>query len=196
MKKVVFVDWWLVQAVRKYAFALFTVALFALLFLISVVYLLKQARVFSDQLIVQDVVRLADVFKSIDEHCKIVSFDYQKNNIDFLNVEKFSGSEIGSMNLMLPDRWKGPYMNNPAVQGRVYQVVRTRKGYFIVPGDGVRLSSGKIIGKDIVLNEAADISALSTSGNVLTYQDKPLAYPLVTSGYHPTTLSALPLDGY
>lgn len=130
-------------------------------------------------LIVKDLVTLQEVFKKIDEHCKIMGFDYQKNPINFLNVGTFKGSEVGPMNLTYPTQWQGPYLNeNLRVQGKEYQVVKTKKGLFITPGDGVQLPSGKVIGKDIVLDENADIHALMTDDKALHYNGTALAAPL------------------
>ena len=50
--------------------------------------------------------------------------------------------------------------------------MRTKKGYFITPGHGVKLPNGKIIGKTFILDENADINELISSG--LTYNGKPL----------------------
>ena len=42
-----------------------------------------------------EVVQLRDIFHRIHKTCQIIDFDNQKNSIDFLNVEKFAGSEVG-----------------------------------------------------------------------------------------------------
>lgn len=166
-----------------YKYALLSGGLFAILFLFALAQLLHQARTISDQLIVEDVQRLSQIFKTIDENCKIISFEHQKNYIDFLNVEKFVGSEVGAMNLMAPEKWKGPYLkDNPMVQDKLYQVVRTRNGYFVTPGDGVRLANGKVIGKDIVLDEHANIEALINDPQGLQYKGKSLAASIHIGG--------------
>jgi hypothetical protein len=111
---------------------------------------------------------LASAIKKIDEDCEILSFAHQKNYVDFLNVKAFSGSEVGALTVKYPKKWAGPYWNDvPTLQTFQYEIVRTRKGYFLVPGDGVKLANGKIIGKDIVLDEACDIPALMDRADAL-----------------------------
>ena len=130
----------------------------------------------SGNIISHDVVNLRDVFHKIHKDCAIIDFDDQKNSINFLNVAKFSGSEVGPMNLAHPEKWQGPYMQeNPTMYHIAYQVVSTKKGYFITPGDGVRLPNKKIVGKDIVLDKKADIEKMMTDPQALSYKDQPLA---------------------
>ena len=131
------------------------------------------------EMIGADVKKLAFIFERIHQTCVISSFDYQKNPINFLNVGNFISSEIGPMNLVHPDKWEGPYIeDNLNVQSIEYQVVKTKFGYFITPGEGVELPNGKIIGKDIILNEDADILKMMGSENYLRYGNMPLAAPI------------------
>ena len=60
--------------------------------------------------------------------------------------------------------------------------MHTKKGYFIVPGTGVRLSNGKVIGKDIVLDEDADIEQMAADDQALRYRGKKLAARVPTGG--------------
>lgn len=137
----------------------------------------------TNQLVVFDVQRLADTLNTINDQCGIISFDYPKNQINFLNVIDFKGSEIGTMNLAYPDKWQGPYLDdNPIIQGKYYIVAVTKKGHFVVPPDGVELSEGKIIGKDIVINEDTDVIALTKDPEGLQYNGKPLAAQIKVSG--------------
>jgi len=161
-------------------FQILTVALFVLLISIMGYRMFYQVRTGQDQIISKEVVQLVEIMKRIDKKCKIIDFDYQKNPINFLNVTKFVGSEVGSMNLTYPDQWEGPYMkDNPTIQEKEYQIVQTKKGYFITPGDGVRLSNGKVVGKDIILDENADIAAMMRDENALMFEGKALAAPLL-----------------
>lgn len=131
----------------------------------------------------QDIAKLAEIFKRIEKTCGISSFDAQTNPINFLNIKKdgFVGSEVGSMNLARPEKWQGPYLqDNLEIQEKEYEVVSTKKGYFIVPGKGVELPNGKIIGTDIILDENADIAAMMHDKDKLMFEGKPLAAPLVT----------------
>lgn len=156
-----------------------TVLLFILLVGVSLFQMFYDVKISSDIVIVQEVKELVEIFKRIDKKCKIIDFDYQKNPINFLNVQKFTGSEVGPMNLTYPKNWEGPYCeDNPVVQGKEYQIVRTKKGHFITPGEGVKLSNGKVIGKDIILDEDADITKMMTDEKFLNFEGKALAAPL------------------
>ncbi len=132
--------------------------------------------------IADDVQQLAAIFDTIHKECGIISFDYQQNPINFLNVAVFTSSEVGPMNLTYADKWRGPYVeDNLAVQGKEYMVVQTNQGYFITPGNGVKLPNGMVIGTDIILNEAADIQAMMRNPQKLLYKNRPLAAPLILS---------------
>ena len=64
-------------------------------------------------------------------------------------VKSFEGSEVGSLNLAYPKKWQGPYLgDNPTFQGKAYQIIRTKNGYFVTPGDGIMLPNGLVIGRD------------------------------------------------
>ena len=133
-------------------------------------------------LIAEDISKLSRIFERIDEQCEIIDFENQKNPINFLNVKKdgFAGSMVGPMNLAYPENWQGPYMvQHPTYGGIDYQIVRTDAGYFIAPGDGVTLPNGKVIGKDIMLDEKADIEKLMKDDQGLMYKGKAFAAPLM-----------------
>lgn len=135
----------------------------------------------SGVIIAQDVAQLAQIFERIDRTAGILSFDRTKNVIDFLNIKKggFVGSEVGALNLKHPDRWEGPYIDkNPTIQNQEYVVLVTKKGNFIVPADGVKLPSGRIIGKDLILDESSDITALMNDPQGLQFQGRALASPM------------------
>jgi len=160
-------------------FQILTIALFVLLISIMGYRMFYQVRTGQDQIISKEVVQLVEIMKRIDKKCKIIDFDSQKNPINFLNVTKFVGSEVGSMNLTYPDQWEGPYLkDNFTIQEKEYQIVQTKKGYFITPGDGVHLGNGKVVGKDIILDENADIAAMMRDKNALMFEGKALAAPL------------------
>lgn len=135
-----------------------------------------------ETVIVQDLQKLAETFKRIESSANIIGIKHQRNYIDFLNVKSFTGSEVGPLNLAHPQQWQGPYFqDNPTVQGQLYQIVRTKNGYFITPGDGVKLSNGAIIGKDIVLDENANIQALMLDPKKLFSEGNVVAVPLPVS---------------
>ena len=140
---------------------------------------LYRAKNDAGMMIVQEVVQLRDIFHRIHKTCVIIDFDEQKNPINFLNVEKFAGSEVGPMNLAHPEKWEGPYVkDNPTLYHIAYQVVSTKKGYFVTPGEGVTLPNKKVIGKDIIFDQKADIDAMMLNPEALLYKDRPLAVRL------------------
>lgn len=167
------------KAVKNFLIPIVAVVAFVIFLAISTADLWRQSKVNIGMIIAQDVVQLRDVFHKIHRDCMIIDFDDQKSSINFLNVGSFSGSEVGPMNLVHAKKWQGPYMkDNPTIQKIAYQVVTTKKGYFITPGDGVKLPNGKIVGKDIILDKKADIAALARDKNALLFNDYPLAVPL------------------
>jgi hypothetical protein len=132
-------------------------------------------------MIADHVQELSDIFAKIHKTCGIISFDYQKNPINFLTVKSFVGSEVGSMNLAHPKKWRGPYVAaDSQLQPDDYQIVRTTSGYFITPGEGSRLPNGSIVGKDILLHENAHILNMIQPGGGLHYNGKALAAPIST----------------
>lgn len=127
-------------------------------------------------MIAAEVVQLRDIFHRIHKTCGIIDFDAQKNPINFLNVAKFTGSEVGPMNLVHPEKWEGPYLqDNPTIYHSAYQVVSTKRGYYITPGDGVKLPNKKVVGKDIVLDQKANIDSMMVNPQELMYKGKALA---------------------
>jgi len=132
-----------------------------------------------DVIVSEDLAKMAQIFKRIEEKCNVTGLVGQKDNIDFLNVKSFVGKEIGPLTLAYPEKWEGPYTkDNPTIQGKFYQIVKTLKGYFIVPGDGVKLPNGKVIGKDIKIDESADLPAMLKDEQQLMYRGKSLGVQL------------------
>ena len=165
---------------RKYSWVSLGIAsFFGVLIIISLVNVFYRTKQKTGDVIAHDVVRLVEIFQRIHRTCTIIDFDYQKNRINFLNVERFVGSEVGPMNLEHPERWEGPYLSdNPTVQDQEYQIVRTKNGYFITPGEGVRLPNGAQIGTDIIFDEDADIAVMMADERTLRYKGIALAAPL------------------
>jgi hypothetical protein len=153
-----------------------TIAILLTLFGIVIFNFYYQTREYSSGLITKDLGFLQTIFKQIDDKCRIVSFDHTKNSINFLNVGCFEGFEVGPIKLAYPKQWQGPYVEkNPSLQGVEYQIVRTKSGYFIVPGDGVILPNGKVMGKDIKIDENSDIQAMMQDEKALMHKNRPLA---------------------
>lgn len=136
-------------------------------------------------ILTQDIARLAQVFQKIDATAGIAGFDFPKNEINFLNIKKdgFVGSEVGSMNLIRPARWEGPYINEiSSLQEQNYMVVRTTRGYFIMPRDGIKLPNGKVIGTNIIIDENSDIESMMRDDTLLAHNGRPLAARIFVSG--------------
>lgn len=145
------------------------------LFVYTVYVFWFQAKHEINEFIAADTSHLTEVLQRIDQQCEIMSFDQEKSYINFLNVGCFEGSEVGPMNLAYPKNWEGPYLkDNPTLQGFYYYVLKTRNGYYIVPGDGVKLTNGKVLGKDIVVSSTTDIDELLKNEPGLWFNTVPL----------------------
>lgn len=176
-------------------FPYITVSIIFILLAIAIGNLIVFKKTDIGEIITQDVQKLSDIFENIHKEAGIISFDFQKNPINFLTIKKdgFVGSEVGSMNLAYPKKWNGPYVkDNLAVRGVEYLVVRTKKGYFITPGLGLKLPNGKKMGTDIPLDENASIAAMAVDENFLSFKGKPLAVRLKFNDQDPAkTVQAL-----
>lgn len=170
--------------------------LFTALFGYTLYYFWGQAQHVAVDTIVDQLSKLVTVFEKIDSNCKILGFDLDKTPINFLTVSRFAGSEVGSMNLAYPDKWEGPYVErNPTIDGKYYYVLTSKNGYFIVPGDGVKLSDGKVLGKDIIITPRTDIEDLIKRTPSLTYKGHSLIVPL-TLKQREQLLAKLQVEAY
>ena len=167
------------KAVKNFLIPIIAGTAFLLFLAVSLADLWRESKTEVGMIIAKDVVLLRDVLHRIHRDCTIIDFDDQKSSINFLNVGSFAGSEVGPMNLVHPEKWQGPYLeDNPTMQKIAYQVVTTDKGYFVTPGDGVKLPNGKIVGTDIILDRKADVAALARNKEAMLFKDRPLAVPL------------------
>lgn len=123
-----------------------------------------------------DLTQINKILTDIDTDCNILSIKNKVNYIDFLNVEKFAGSAVGSLNLAYPEKWKGPYLRiNPSLYGRFYELVRNKEGFFVLPGNGVRLPNGYVVGRDFdVTKSGVSILEMLKPGGYLNYKGTPL----------------------
>lgn len=138
-----------------------------------------QARMGTDVVIIEQVTQLVDIFKRIDKTCDILAIERDRSVIDFLNVKTFAGFDVGCLHVKFPQRWEGAYLeNNYSVQGKLYEIIKTKYGYFLVPGAGIKLGSGKVIGRDIVFDYDTNIDNLIYGTRELLSYDKPLAHKL------------------
>ena len=148
-------------------FTVFTIVLFIGLLSITVLWYYKSNQVITNQVIQQDIQTLQKIFESIHKSAHIRGFDHEKNNIDFLTVRSFVGSGIGPMNLTYPEGWHGPYVDHTMmIQHRPYVVFCHKQGVFIIPADGVTLSNGFIIGKDIIFDQKTDMDQFLKSSDI------------------------------
>ena len=123
---------------------------------------------FVAKIVAQDINLVIDTLTKIDEQCSILSFDGAQNKIDFFTVKEFIGSEVGSLNLAYPQMWQGPYLHdNPQVQGKEYQVIKTAEGLFVVPGDGVTLPNEYVVNGRALIEKS--MSTLAVEGGDLYF---------------------------
>lgn len=152
-------------------------ALFFVLLVIAAIYrFYYTSNELTNTMIADHIQQLSTILKTIDKECKIIGFEHEKSYVDFLTVKSFVGSEVGAMNLAYPQHWKGPYItDNPTIQEKHYVIIATPRGYYIAPGDGVKLANGKIIGRDIFLDSSTNFEQLLRDPNGLLHKNRPLA---------------------
>ncbi len=164
---------------KKY-FTMFSSTMLLALAVIFIFRLANNKPYFLASVMSEDLQKMAKILKKIDKHCNILNISCQHCQIDFLTVEKFTGSEIGCLNLAYPDKWKGPYFStNPRIQQKHYELVNIDEGLFIVPGNGVQLPNGYVMGKDVVISRTTPIKKLIAQDGLLNYKGQALAYHLV-----------------
>lgn len=127
-------------------------------------------------LINSDLNRISEKLTEIDKQCSILDFLHDRNYVDFLTVQSFASSEIGGLNLAYPKNWKGPYLQtNPEIEGKLYEIIKAKDGYFIVPGRDVVLPNNKTIGKEVMLTNQTALLDLIRPGGDLHYNGLELA---------------------
>lgn len=138
--------------------------------------LYRQSKTVVDMVIANDIEMLHNIFLSIDKDCEITSIMHDRSYVDFLAIKEFAGNQVGALQLRRAEKWQGPYVEkNPTVQGKMYELVKVKSGYVIVPGTGVTLANGKVMGKDIVLNDSTDIEPYLTPSAGLEFKGRLLA---------------------
>ena len=144
------------------------ICLFMTFFCGSIIRLMLSPVTNSDELIANDIQALQQIFKKIHQDCTIVQFDRDRNEIDFLTVEKFAGNDVGSMTVLYPNFWQGSYLKyNLMMQQEPYVIAKTLSGYYIVPGNGVTLNNGQILGKDIIIDKKTNMDKLLADSGAL-----------------------------
>ena len=154
----------------------FGVTLIAIMFAVIVWRSIRNKPEFIASTIHSDITRIATALGTIDKQCGIVRLVHDRNYVDFLTVVKFVGSEVGPLILAHPEKWKGPYLkDNPVVYDKLYEIVRAQDGFYVVPGYGVELPNGFIMGEDIVINHEVSVELLLKQGAALNYRNDLLA---------------------
>jgi hypothetical protein len=167
---------WLV--IQKY-FVFFSTSLLVLLLMIFFLKIYQDTSGVRSAVISEDLDRLEQILNRIDKECNILSIRTQGADLNFFTVEKFAGSNVGCLNLAYPKNWRGPYLRqDPTIDGRFYEIVRANDGYFIVPGQGVKLPNDMIMGKDIVINNHTRVYDLLKPGGKLNFKGQALATQL------------------
>lgn len=160
----------------------FPILSITLLFLLVIFFLFrvyKNKPYFVSSLISDDIVMIVDSLNRIDKECSILSINHERNYIDFLNIVKFTGSEVGCLNLAYPDKWQGPYIeDNPTMRGKLYEIVKTKEGIFVVPGLGVKLPNGLRVGKDFEIKFDSLMSEMIKVNGPLNYKGQVFAVKL------------------
>lgn len=123
----------------------------------------------------RDLEQIHDILKAVDIDCNILSIKVKKITLDFFNVEKFSGSEVGGMNLAYPQKWKGPYMKiHPTINGVFYELIKAVDGVFIVPGNGSILPNGIVVGTQVQIKPCKPVAPLLEPQGALNFKTIPL----------------------
>lgn len=171
------------------------VTLFSIFVIIAIFNTFMTSKEYTAEIIDKDIKKIAEAIEKIEKDCKILNFAAQQNVINFLNVKAFVGSEVGPLNLKHPEKWQGPYLqDNPTLQGHEYLLVVTKKGYFITPGEGVKLPNGKVIGTDIKFDKRSDIEAMMVRDDQLRCQGKAMAVQVTIKKRKKIVVPALPID--
>ncbi len=127
----------------------------------------------------QDVNNIAKILASIDKDCSILSLSGEHLPINFLTVKSFVGSSVGGLNLAYPQKWQGPYLQvNPTHQQRFYELVQTHEGLFLLPGLGISLPSGLVMGRDVKPGFDVSIKKMLEKGGALNHDGSLLGLQL------------------
>jgi len=113
-------------------------------------------------LIEDDIKQIVLMMKKIDARCSILNISSGREKVNFLTVKSFSPktSQVGPLNLAHPKNWEGPYLHiDPTFQEKHYEIVMARDGLYVLPGQGVTLPNGLVLGKDFLVNRWTPVEA-------------------------------------
>lgn len=160
---------------RKY-FVVFSSSILSLLLLMSLFKFYYNKPYFTASLITNDLKSINDALTLIDKKCNILQIRGGKITLDFFNVKKFKGSVVGGMSVAYPVKWQGPYFEiNPLLQQKYYELIQAKDGYFIVPGNGVKLPNGFVVGKDFSIDAKTIVIPMLKPGGYLFFKGISLA---------------------
>lgn len=160
---------------KKY-FIVFSSTVLALMLIISLFKVYYNKPYFTASLIGNDVKIVHDALHSIDKRCNILRFNNRRVILDFFTVSSFDGSVIGGVSLAYPKKWtKAVLHRNPIIQQKFYEVVRAQDGFFVVPGEGVTLPTGLVMGKDVVIKRQTQVGPMIRPDGKLFFKGIKLA---------------------
>ena len=126
-----------------------------------------------------DLHRIASALRALDTDCYITDMRVGLHPVSVLTRRSLADGPF-YIELKESKNWKGPYLkNSPTLQDKPYQLLKTNKSLFVVPGEGVELPSGLVVGTDIEWHADTDVTALTRSGGSLFYKSGPVALEVV-----------------
>lgn len=160
---------------RKY-FTIFSATLLSVIVLFVFFKMYYTKPYFVGSLMHADILQVEKILHDIDTKCEILAIQSNSQPINFLTIRSFAGSMVGGINLAHPQAWQGPYLEqNPTYQGKFYDIVKAKDGYFIVPGTGVMLPNGAVMGRDVIISTKTSVEELIKPGGYLYYKGIKLA---------------------
>jgi len=128
------------------------------------------------RLVRRDMQRIVRALYQVDRYCHIETVTPGLHPLNFLTLPRPTERDFCGIELEFPKQWTGPYFSEvPVLDNTPYQLLKTEKGLFLVPGNGVRLPNGNVIGIDIVWHYTTEVAALAQQGGALWYDGIPLA---------------------
>lgn len=165
----------LLRVVRR-NFTVFSASILVLLIGVSFIKLLSERPLFMATLVSKDIKKIVTKLEIIDEQCVATSLGSGRTPLNFFTVKNFTGSVIGGIELQNPVGWRGPYLEvNPSLQQQYYELVETGDGFYVIPGRGVILPNGYVVGKDFDVMKDTDVAKMLQPGGFLHYKNEQLA---------------------
>ena len=142
----------------------------------------------------KDLQHIARAVTAMDKDCRIVDMRVGIHLLTPLTQKLVSEHELSNTVFKYPENWRGAYLAKmPLIQGKPYQLLKTDKGLFVVPGSGVVLPNGMMVGRDIIWQAQTDVAALTRSGGPLFYRGVALALKVAYGRQPAPTFATDPL---